>query len=182
MFRIRRSVRACIFLMLAPFLMAGCSDIATKSIETERVQLHREPLAMSAKGQPDVSLDATGAVTIGSHTLTLTDAQKKATRHYRTAVIALADFTLDRTSQMTRHVVIRALFATVTGREETLERKIDEQAEAMTHSPAFCSQLDTVRQRQEHMVEAVAALEPYVHLNRQDVEDCLAGHPYKARL
>ena len=168
--------------LLAALLMAGCSNVATKSIEAERARLHREPLGMSAKGHPDASIDATGSVKIGSRTLALTAVQRNAARLYRGAVIDLTDLALDEASQSTRHIVVRALFAAATGREETMEKKIDDEMEAMTHSPAFCSRLGDVRQRQEHLVRAVEPLEPYAQLSQQDVESCIAGRPYETHL
>lgn len=182
MSHLQRPTFAGVLVMLAAVLMTGCSHVATKSIEAERAKLHREPLGMSAKGRPDASIDASGSVKIGSRTLALTDAQRNTARLYRDAVIDLTDLALDEASQSTRHIVIRSLFAVVTGHEEAMEKKIDDRMEAMTHSPAFCSKLDTVQQRQKHLVKAVGALKPYAKFSRREIEDCLAERPCEARL
>jgi hypothetical protein len=167
---------------LAAFLVVGCSGVVTKEIEAERVELHQKPLELSAKDLPDASIDSSGSVKIGSGNLAMTEAQRALTRQYRDAVIGLVDLTLDKTSKVSRHAVARALFGMATGRLEKTEQKIERQAEAIAHAPEFCARLAEVRQSQDRMVQAVATLEPYVDVSRQDVEDCAAGRPYKGQI
>lgn len=169
-------------LLLAALLATGCSGVATREIESARVEVHHEPLGMNAKGQPDASIDATGAVKIGSEKLALSDAQKALTLHYREAVVTLVDLSLDQAAHMTRHVVAKTLFAMMTGRMDAMEQKLEKQGLELTHNPAFCAALDEVRQRQDRMVQSVVALQPYAHVNQQNVDDCVAGRPYSAAL
>lgn len=176
-----RSVPAsAIAMILAAFLMTGCSGVATKEIEAARVEVHHEPLGMNAKGYPDASIDASGTVKIGSDTLILSDAQKAETLRYREAVIELVDLSLDKAAGMTRHVVARTLFAMVTGRMDKMEQKLERQGLALAHSAEFCTALGNVKQRQDRMVQSVVNMKPYVHLSQQDVDNCVAGRPYEA--
>lgn len=180
---VNRSARAyAVVVVLVALLVAGCSGAVTREIEAERVQLHHEPLELSAEGHADASIDSSGSVKIGSGNLALTDDQRALTRQYRDAVIDLVDLTLDKTSQVSRHAVARALFGMATGRLEKTEQKIERQAEAIAHAPEFCARLAGVRQSQDRMVQAVARLAPYVHVTRHDVENCTAGRPYDAEI
>ena len=163
-------------------VLAGCSGVATKDIEAERAKLHAQPLDMSAKGQPDASIDASGAVKIGPEALPLSDAQRQLTRDYRVAMIDLVDLTLSDASRLADHAMSTAIFGMLTGRMDHAEKTIDRQAEAIAHTPGFCSRLDTLRQRQERMLQSVAPLAPYAKISRQDVEDCAAGRPYEVHI
>ena len=180
MFHFHRFRPAGAILVLAALLGTGCSGVATREIESARAEVHHEPLGMNAKGQPDASIDAAGAVKIGSGKLALTDAQKALTLQYREAVINLVDLSLDKASHMTRHVMARSLFALMTGRMDAMEQKLEKQGLELTHNPAFCTALDEVRQRQDRMVQSVVQLQPYAHITQQNVDDCMAGRPYSA--
>lgn len=180
MFQTHRTRLAGAILILATMLTTGCSGVATREIESARVEVHHEPLGMNAKGYPDASIDATGAVKIGSDSLVLSDAQKARTLRYRESVLALVDLSLDKAAQMTRHVMARTVFAMMTGRLDSMEQKLEKQGLALAHSPAFCAALDDVKRRQDQMVQSVVNLRPYVHVSQQDVDDCTAGRPYEA--
>lgn len=182
MFQLHRFRPAGVILVLAALLGTGCSGVATREIEAARAEVHHEPLGMNAKGRPDASIDATGAVKIGSEQLALGDAQKALTQQYREAVISLVDLSLDKAGHMTRHVVARSLFALMTGRMDAMERKLEKQGLELAHSPTFCAALDEVRQRQDRMVQSVVALQPYAHISQQNVDDCMAGRPYSAAI
>lgn len=160
--------------------LSGCIGMGTREIEAERAKLHREPLEMGAQGLPAASIDSKGTVKIGSRELALTDTQRLLTSKYRDAVIDLTDLALQDAEQMTRYAVARVLFGMATGRLEKTERKLEQEAEGIAHSPRFCSLLDVVKQRQDVMVQSVAELQPYGRVSRQDTEDCAAGRPYHA--
>jgi hypothetical protein len=83
MFHLHRFRPAGAILILVALLGTGCSGVATREIESARAEVHHEPLGMNAKGLPDASIDASGAVKIGSGKLALTDAQKALSLHYR---------------------------------------------------------------------------------------------------
>lgn len=168
--------------LLATLLLTGCSGVVTREIEAARVEVHHEPLGMDAKGYPDATIDASGAVKIGSDTLVLTDAQKAETLRYREAVIDLVDMSLDKAAHMTRHVMAKTLFALATGRVDKMEQKLERQGAALAHSPEFCAALGDVKQRQDHMVQSVVNMKPYVHLSQHDVDNCVAGRPYDAKI
>lgn len=162
--------------------LAGCSGIATKDIEASRAELHSDPLKMSAKGLPDASIDASGAVDIGPTRLALTDAQRGLTRAYRAAVVDLMDLTLSETSHLTGQAMRSAIFGMLIGREDQAEKHIEKRTEAMIHTPQFCSRLDSVRRQQNRMVQSVKTLMPYAKLSRQQVDDCNAGRPYQVNI
>ena len=167
-------------LVLVTVLGTGCSGVATREIASARAELHREPLGMNAKGHPDASIDASGAVKIGSDSLVLSRAQKAETLRYREAVIALVDLSLDKAAHMTRHVMARTVFAMMTGRLDKMEKKLEQQGLALSHSPEFCAALGDVVRRQDQMVQAVVNLRPYAHVSQREVDNCVAGRPYHA--
>lgn len=158
--------------------MAGCSGAATRELEAERASLHNEPITMHAKGLADAAIDTSGAVNIGTARLALTDGQRKLTRDYRAAAIALVDATLAGTSKLTSHAMGRVLFGMLIGRADEAGEKIGRQAEAMIHTPQFCRLLAEVRQRQDRMVQSVPTLQPYARLAQRDVDSCVSGRPY----
>jgi hypothetical protein len=172
------SLKAIVLVGLASLLMAGCSGVATREIEAERVALHSEPVSMTARDLPEASIDSSGAVQIGKDELALTDDQRALTRDYRDAVIDLVDLTLDETSRLTDHAMTRVIFAMLIGRADEAGEKIGKQAEALVHSPPFCQRLSAVQQRQQRMTQSVVQLQPYAKISPQDVENCVAGKPY----
>jgi len=163
-------------------LVAGCSGVATREIETERAALHRDPVSMNAKQLPEADIDAAGAVKIGAEQLPLTDGQRALTRDYRAAVIELVDLTLSGTAQITDHAMSRVLFASLIGRGDEAGERVGRQAESMVHSPQFCQLLDKVRQSQDRMVQSVTTLQPYAKIDAHAVENCRAGKPYDANI
>jgi|GEM_PF-3350132 len=167
---------------LVAVLMAGCSGVATKEIEAERVSLHGEPINMNAKDLPEVSIEPSGAVKIGDGNLALTDDQRVLTRDYRAAVIDLVDQTLTDASRVTDHAMSRVIFAMLIGRADEAGEKIGKQAEAIAHTPQFCHLLDKVQQHQARMVQSVTQLQPYAKLSQQDVDNCNAGKPYDVNI
>ncbi|WP_426688152.1 hypothetical protein [Rhodanobacter ginsengiterrae] len=168
--------------VLVSLLLAGCSGVATREIEAERVSLHNEPLSMNAKGLPEANIDASGMVKIGKDSLPLTGEQRLLTRDYRAAVIQLVDLTLSDTARITDHAMSRVLFAAMIGRADQAGDKIGKQAEAMVHSPQFCRLLGKVEQSQQRMVNSVVTLQPYAKITPQAVENCVAGKPYEANI
>lgn len=180
MFQANRPRLAGALLVLVTVLGTGCSGVATREIASARAELHREPLGMNAKGHPDASIDASGAVKIGSDSLVLSRAQKAETLRYREAVIALVDLSLDKAAHMTRHVMARTVFAMMTGRLDKMEKKLEQQGLALSHSPEFCAALGDVVRRQDQMVRAVVNLRPYAHISQREVDNCVAGRPYHA--
>ncbi|MGB6142811.1 MAG: hypothetical protein ACTHOA_05610 [Rhodanobacter sp.] len=180
MFQANRPRLAGALLILVAMLGTGCSGVATREIESARAEVHREPLGMNAKGHPDASIDASGAVKIGNDPLALSAAQKAEALRYREAVIALVDLSLDKAAHMTRHVMARTVFAMMTGRLDKMENKLEQQGLALSHSPEFCAALADVVQRQDRMVQAVVNLRPYAHISQQEVDNCVAGRPYHA--
>lgn len=174
-----RSTLACAAIaVIAMSLASGCSGVATREIEAQRVALPHDSIKLDAKGLPDARIDPAGAVKIGSRPLPLTEAQRGLTAQYRNAVIELTDYALRDTTRLTRHVVARVLFGMVTGRLEKTTDKIEQQAEAIMHSAPFCSRLEVVKQRQDVMTGAVSFLLPYANLTYQQLEDCVSGQPY----
>ena len=163
---------------LASLLMAGCSGVATREIEAERVALHSEPVSMTARDLPEASIDRSGAVKIGDDKLALTADQRELARDYRAAVVELVDLTLAETSRLTDHAMTRVIFAMLIGRADEAGEKIGKQAEALVHSPPFCQRLGAVQQRQQRMTQSVVQLQPYAKISPQDVENCVAGKPY----
>ncbi|MGY3041737.1 hypothetical protein ACVWWQ_003370 [Rhodanobacter sp. TND4EL1] len=163
---------------LASVLVAGCSGAATREIQAERASLHSEPVSMNAKGFPEASIDASGAVQIGKNKLSLSDEQRVLTRDYRASVIELVDLTLSDTARITDHAMSRVLFAAMIGRADEAGEKIGKQAEALVHSPQFCRLLDNVKQSQDRMTLSVTTLQPYAKITPQAVESCVAGKPY----
>ena len=175
-----RLAGALLVLVLVTVLGTGCSGVATREIESARAEVHREPLGMNAKGYPDASIDSSGAVKIGSDSLVLSRTQKAETLRYREAVIALVDLSLDKATHMTRHVMARTVFAMMTGRLDKMEKKLEQQGLALSHSPEFCAALGDVVRRQDEMVQAVVNLRPYAHISQREVDNCVAGRPYHA--
>jgi hypothetical protein len=164
--------------VFAGWLLAGCSSVATRDIETERAALHSEPVSMNAKDLPEVNIDSSGAVKVGKDNLSLTTEQRVLTREYRAAVIKLVDMTLSDTARITDHAMSRMLFAALIGRADEAGEKIGKQAEALVHSPQFCHLLGDMRQSQDQMVQSVTTLQPYAKITPQTVENCTAGKPY----
>lgn len=167
---------------LAGVLIGGCSGVATREIEAERVSLHSEPVSMNAKDLPEVNIDSSGAVKIGTDNLSLTDEQRVLARDYRAAVVELVDLTLSDTARITDHAMSRVLFAALVGRADKAGEKIGKQAEALVHSPQFCHLLGNVKQQQDRMVQSVVKLQPYAKITPQTVENCNAGKPYDVNL
>lgn len=168
-----------IVLVLAVLSASGCTGIASKEINAERDKLRTEPVKMSAKGQPEASIDADGEVVLGERKLALSDAQRELVADYRGAVVDLVDLTLRETSKATRFVVARALFGMAVGRLDETTDKIERQAEGIAHTPEFCRLLGEVRQRQDRMVASIDELKPYAKVDAQDLADCRAGKQYQ---
>ncbi|EIL91287.1 lipoprotein [Rhodanobacter spathiphylli B39] len=180
--RPKRFLPSTVALAALALLVAGCSGAATREIEAERAALHSDPVSMSAKNLPEVSINASGAVKVGTDQLSLTAGQRALTRDYRAAVIELVDLTLSGTARITDHAMSRVLLASLIGRGDEAGEKIGRQAEAMVHSPPFCQLLDRVRQSQDRMVRSVVTLQPYAKIDAHAVENCRAGKPYDASI
>jgi hypothetical protein len=165
------------------FVIAGCTSAARREIEAERLQAHTEPLQLHAPdGLPEASIDVDGSVRIGHEPVALDSQQRVASLAYRKASLAVIDLSLQAASRLTRFAIPRVLFGMVVHGSDDAGRGIEEDAEAIPHSPEFCQRLQDLLTAQVGAVSSLPALRPYANVTPQDVESCRSGRPYDLNL
>lgn len=176
---IGRSVRGAV-LLVTWALLSGCMTEARREIEADRVELHTEPLTLRGpKGSPEAHVGVDGSVTLGDQVIVLDARQRSATLAYREAALKVVDLSLDNASKYVRFAIPRALFGMVAhGGSEGADKSMDESAEKIVHTPAFCDAMDAMRAKQEAMVAEVGPLASYGRLTPDDVRRCRDGRPY----
>jgi len=169
-----------ILLLSALILLLGCTTAARRDMKDDRAAMHRQPLELRGDaGVPAATIAVDGQVSIGKEPVPTTEAQRGATLDYRAASLALADMSFDTADHLTKFAVPRLLLSSIVHGFDGASRGIEADAQKATHTPAFCSSLDQLRQKQDAMVAEVERLRPYARLTQEDVLDCRAGRPYR---
>ncbi|HVI60182.1 MAG TPA: hypothetical protein VM619_15090 [Luteimonas sp.] len=175
--RARPALAGLLAALAASGCMAGIDREIDASIAQARTELHRDPMMLHAKGQPDAAITPDGAFTIRGEAVATSGVQREALRDYRAAMVAYGDAALDASAKeagpLARRSMRRALFGALTGTEERQDRRIDEDSARLeSRLRGLCPEVARARSAQQALADALPRFRPYANPELEDAEQC----------